>query len=92
VPPTRLTINPAGSGQAADININFYSGSHPDPYSPSPFDGPGGVLAHTYMPTSGQIHFDNAEFWTDGPNNPQQNSNSNGEFPHGVFLFDVVKS
>ncbi|KAJ1263693.1 hypothetical protein BS78_09G205700 [Paspalum vaginatum] len=45
----------------ADIRIEFYEGNHGDR---SPFDGPGGVLAHSEAPLYGGIHFDATEYWT----------------------------
>ena len=30
-----------------------------------PFDGPGKVLAHAYLPSDGRIHFDNEEYYTE---------------------------
>ncbi len=54
------------------VNILFATGDHGDGY---PFDGPGGVLAHTFYPAppnpepiAGDMHFDNAESWRVGAN------------------------
>jgi len=52
------------------INILFASGTHGDAY---PFDGPGGVLAHTFYPAppnpepiAGDMHLDDDERWQIG--------------------------
>jgi hypothetical protein len=66
-----VTISSAQQQAAArSIDILFASGTHGDAY---PFDGPGGVLAHTFYPAplnpepiAGDIHFDNAEDWNVG--------------------------
>jgi len=60
------------SNAAADrtLAILFASGAHSDGY---PFDGPGGVLAHTFYPAptnpesiAGDMHFDDDENWKIG--------------------------
>ena len=67
--PIRLT-----AGQAADtartIAIRFARGAHGDSY---PFDGPGGILGHTYYPAppnsepvAGDMHLDADEAWAAG--------------------------
>ncbi|MBZ5727087.1 MAG: matrixin family metalloprotease [Acidobacteriia bacterium] len=55
---------------ARSIDILFASGAHGDPY---PFDGPGGVLAHTFYPAppntepiAGDMHLDASEDWHAG--------------------------
>lgn len=44
----------------SDITIGFYSGDHGDG---EPFDGVLGTLAHSFSPTNGRFHLDNAETW-----------------------------
>ena len=66
-----LDFSPA-SAPTADrtVNILFARGAHGDPY---PFDGAGGVLAHTYYPAppnaepiAGDMHLDADENWQVG--------------------------
>jgi len=54
------------------VNIFFASGAHGDGF---PFDGRGGVLAHTFYPAppnpepiAGDVHFDDDEHWSIGSN------------------------
>jgi hypothetical protein len=63
-----VTFADAGQPQPSrGIDFLFASRSHGDPY---PFDGPGGVLAHTFYPPplnpeplAGDVHFDADENW-----------------------------
>ena len=68
---TNLTLSPGQkAGLYRSIDILFARGAHGDPY---PFDGPGGVLAHTFYPSppnaetiAGDMHFDADEAWHTG--------------------------
>jgi hypothetical protein len=58
------------AGASRSIDILFARGAHGDPY---PFDGSGGVLAHTFYPAppnaepvAGDMHFDADENWRAG--------------------------
>ncbi len=63
-----LTLTPGAEAQAArTIAIQFARGAHGDAY---PFDGPGGILAHTFYPSppnsepiAGDMHLDADENW-----------------------------
>ncbi len=67
----KLTFTSGGSASASQtITVLFASGDHGDGY---PFDGPHGVLAHTFYPypvnrepIAGDMHFDNDESWKIG--------------------------
>ena len=68
-----FAANDAGTAtDARTVAIQFASRAHGDPY---PFDGPGGVLAHTFYPAppnaepvAGDMHFDADEDWHIGTN------------------------
>ncbi|KAJ0483571.1 putative matrilysin [Helianthus annuus] len=58
-----FTFSRASTYQGADLKIIFARGAHGDN---SPFDGPGGVLAHAFAPTDGRFHYDADERWVVG--------------------------
>ncbi|XP_004870716.1 matrix metalloproteinase-28 [Heterocephalus glaber] len=47
----------------ADIRLTFFQGDHNDGLS-NAFDGPGGALAHAFLPRRGEAHFDLDERWS----------------------------
>jgi hypothetical protein len=62
----------SGPGGTHTVNILFAQSAHGDGY---PFDGTGGVLAHTFYPApsnpepiAGDMHFDDSESWHVGAN------------------------
>jgi hypothetical protein len=67
----KLTFTPVDDKNASrTLAVLFASGDHGDGY---PFDGPGGILAHTFYPfplnrepIAGDMHFDNDENWKIG--------------------------
>jgi hypothetical protein len=67
----KLTISPGTQeGAGRSIDILFARGAHGDPYA---FDGPGGVLGHTFYPAppnaepvAGDMHLDADESWQVG--------------------------
>ena len=69
----RVTWKPGTNPNGAHtVNILFATGAHGDGF---PFDGPSGVLAHTFYPgppnpepLAGDMHFDDAERWHIGAN------------------------
>uniref|UniRef100_A0A3B3WNS8 Peptidase metallopeptidase domain-containing protein n=1 Tax=Poecilia mexicana TaxID=48701 RepID=A0A3B3WNS8_9TELE len=83
---TPLTFTRLLQGDA-DIMISFETGDHGDG---SPFDGKGGILAHTFLPGMNFIvdaHFDNDEYWTLGKGNGKSLFLlAAHEFGHGLGL------
>ncbi|XP_003968289.3 matrix metalloproteinase-28 isoform X1 [Takifugu rubripes] len=59
---SNLVFREASEGPA-DIRLAFYEGDHNDGTG-NAFDGPGGTLAHAFLPRRGEAHFDRAERWT----------------------------
>ncbi|XP_036871461.1 matrix metalloproteinase-28 isoform X3 [Manis javanica] len=47
----------------ADIRLTFFQGDHNDGLG-NAFDGPGGALAHAFLPRRGEAHFDRDEHWS----------------------------
>ncbi|GFQ03112.1 metalloendoproteinase 1 [Phtheirospermum japonicum] len=47
--------------QSSDVKMSFQRRNHGDG---APFDGPGGFLAHAFLPPRGILHFDVEENWT----------------------------
>ncbi|XP_059003272.1 matrix metalloproteinase-28 isoform X2 [Mustela lutreola] len=47
----------------ADIRLTFFQGDHNDGLG-NAFDGPGGALAHAFLPRRGEAHFDGDERWS----------------------------
>ncbi|KAK6472324.1 matrix metalloproteinase-23-like [Huso huso] len=71
--------------QEADIKIGFYPINHTDclqSYLHQCFDGITGELAHAFFPPTGEIHFDDSEYWVLG--------NMHYSWKKGVWLTDVV--
>ncbi|KAM8830622.1 matrix metalloproteinase-23 isoform 2-T2 [Synchiropus picturatus] len=71
--------------QEADIKIGFYPVNHTDclqSYLHHCFDGITGELAHAFFPPTGEIHFDDDEYWILG--------NMRFSWKKGVWLTDLV--
>ncbi|XP_026187528.1 matrix metalloproteinase-23 isoform X1 [Mastacembelus armatus] len=71
--------------QEADIKIGFYPVNHTDclqSHLHHCFDGITGELAHAFFPPTGEIHFDDDEYWILG--------NMRFSWKKGVWLTDLV--
>ncbi|NXR83063.1 MMP3 protein, partial [Pycnonotus jocosus] len=71
----------------ADIMISFAARGHNDF---TPFDGPGGSLAHAFAPgkdLGGDAHFDEDETWTKSPEGTNLFYVAAHEFGHSLGLF-----
>ncbi|XP_042041392.1 metalloendoproteinase 3-MMP-like [Salvia splendens] len=60
---TQFSFEQVPTNQNSDLVIGFYRRDHRDGF---PFDGPGGVLAHSFAPTNGRFHYDAEERWSVG--------------------------
>ncbi|XP_024910978.1 matrilysin-like [Cynoglossus semilaevis] len=70
----------------ADVVLSFTSRMHGDF---SPFDGPGGVLAHAFQPgegMGGDVHFDEDETWTTGSQGYSLSAVAAHELGHSLGL------
>ncbi|PWA32977.1 hypothetical protein CCH79_00016887, partial [Gambusia affinis] len=71
--------------EEADIKIGFYPVNHTDcwqSYLHHCFDGITGELAHAFFPPTGEIHFDDHEYWILG--------DMRFSWKKGVWLTDIV--
>lgn len=60
-----MTVSPFKFGYkndfgSADVKVSFERRDHGDG---NPFDGPYGIVAHSFRPTDGRLHFDAEENW-----------------------------
>ncbi len=64
---TDLTFREVNGNEKADFGLALVYGQHGDGYSLG--DGPGGVLAHAFLPAGnsndGGVHFDSSDHWSD---------------------------
>ncbi|XP_037540458.1 matrix metalloproteinase-23 [Nematolebias whitei] len=80
-----FTFKRVPADQEADIKIGFYPIVHTDclqSYLHPCFDGNTGELAHAYLPPTGEIHFDDHEYWILG--------NMRYSWKKGFWLTDLV--
>ncbi|CAH2319965.1 matrix metallo ase-23 [Pelobates cultripes] len=71
--------------EESDLKIGFYGINHTDCLESRIhhcFDGTTGELAHAYFPQTGEIHFDDSEYWILG--------NTRFSWKKGVWLTDLV--
>ncbi|XP_070695716.1 matrix metalloproteinase-23 isoform X1 [Pempheris klunzingeri] len=80
-----FTFREVPADQESDIKIGFYPVNHTDclqSYLHHCFDGITGELAHAFFPPTGEIHFDDHEYWILG--------NMRFSWKKGVWLTDLV--
>ncbi|KAL2103900.1 hypothetical protein ACEWY4_000768 [Coilia grayii] len=80
-----FTFREVPANEEADIKIGFYPVNHTDclqSYLHHCFDGITGELAHAFFPSTGEIHFDDEEYWILG--------NMRFSWTKGVWLTDLV--
>ena len=75
---------------ARNVDLGFYSGAHGDQF---PFDGQGGVLAHTFYPSppnsepvAGDMHMDADELWSNSGSGTDFYSVALHELGHALGL------
>lgn len=59
-----FSFQPVSEDSESNLVFAFYEGNHGDGV---PFDGPGGVLGHSFRPQDGRSHFDGDEKWSENP-------------------------
>ncbi|XP_021747214.1 metalloendoproteinase 3-MMP-like [Chenopodium quinoa] len=68
-----FTFQEVVEGSQSNLIFGFAEGEHGDG---QPFDGPGGVLGHSFYPTDGRSHYDATENWSDDPGLYEMDLNS----------------
>ncbi|KAJ8439487.1 hypothetical protein Cgig2_007004 [Carnegiea gigantea] len=59
-----FTFEAVSEDSESNLVFAFYEGDHG---AGDPFDGPGGILGHSFSPTDGRSHFDGDENWSEKP-------------------------
>jgi len=59
-----FTFEAVSEDSESNLVFAFYEGDHGDG---APFDGPRGILGHSFSPTDGRSHFDGDENWSENP-------------------------
>ncbi|KAL2922725.1 Metalloendoproteinase 3-MMP [Bienertia sinuspersici] len=68
-----FTFQEVTEDSESNLVFGFFQGDHRDG---NPFDGPRGILAHSFQPTNGQSHYDATENWSDDPGQDQMDLDS----------------